>query len=86
MLREGRLYPCPLLKLCFEHKEFLGLNIDQELIEKYSFDIITGEEDGWEILKMLEAPYEFCGYCNAEIELFDWKVSDKRIKREDWII
>lgn len=86
LLRDGRLYPCPGLKLCFENKEFLGMHIEKELVENNSFDIVSGEENGWEILKKIESPFEFCGYCNSEPEWFDWKISDKEIKRKDWLI
>lgn len=85
-LRNGRIYPCPALKLCFENKEFLGIDLEISLIESNSFDIISGKESGWEILEKIENPFEFCKYCSTELVWFDWQISDKEIKKEDWII
>ena len=84
-LRKGHLYVCPAPILFFENKEFLELNITQEDLEKNSFDLIHGNEDGWQILKKFLTPFDFCQHC-VKAEWHDWKASKQIIKKEDWIV
>lgn len=83
-LRNGRLYPCPMI-LGFENREFLGLNISEHTVNSNSFDLIGGKEDGWRILLKLTEPTELCKYCSADVEWFEWSVSGRDVKKEDWI-
>lgn len=84
-LRKGYLYVCGAPILRWENKDFLGLNIKKEDVDNASFDLINGKEDGWEILKKCLSPYDFCKYCTST-QYFEWDVSSKEIKREDWIV
>lgn len=84
-LRGTRLYPCGVIPLRYEKQGFLGITITEETRDNYSFDLINGTESGWEILKMIQNPFEFCKNCTEEPEWFEWEVSSGDIKREDWI-
>lgn len=84
-LRGTRLYPCAAM-LFYENKEFLGLNVSEELLNRNSIDMINCSEDGWDILKKITTPSEFCKYCSSEIEWFEWSPSNESIRKEDWIV
>ncbi len=84
-LRNGRIYPCAIV-LGFENREFLELNISEHTVNSNSFDLIGGKEDGWRILLKLTEPTELCKYCSTDVEWFDWSVSGRNVKKEDWII
>lgn len=85
-LRKGRLYCCGAPILFFENKEFLTLNIKKRDVDNASFDLINGNEDGWQILEKFLSPFDFCKYC-TDSQWFDWSVSKKNeIKKEDWIV
>lgn len=84
-LRNGHLYVCCAPILLFENKDFLMLDIDNTDVDNASFDLIDGNEDGWQILRKLLVPFEFCKYC-TDPEWFEWSISGKEAKREDWII
>lgn len=83
-LRNNRLYPCPSVALTFENRVFLDLDISEEIVVKNSFDLINGEENGWEILRKLANPNDFCRYC-TDMKWFDWSIS-KDTKREDYFV
>ena len=72
--------------LFYENKDFLGLNISEEFLNKNSVDLINGVEDGWDILKKLSSPSGFCKYCSSDVEWFDWEPSNANIRKEDWIV
>jgi len=85
-LRKGRLYCCGAPILFFENKDFLALNIQKKDVDNASFDLIGGNEDGWQILEKFLFPFDFCKYCTNS-QWFEWCVSKKgEIKREDWIV
>ena len=81
-LRGSRLCCCPAVALFYENSEFLELNISKEIMIKNSFDLIEGTENGWEILKKIFYPNDFCRYC-TDVEWHKWSNS-KKIKKEDW--
>lgn len=85
-LRGKYLYPCPAVSLVYENKDFLGKNIDEKLVRDNSFDLINGEEDGWEILKKITEPFKFCMHCSTKGEWFDWSISGREAKKEDWLV
>ncbi len=84
-LRKERLYGCPAIILLYENREFFGLDISEEDVYRNSFHVMDGTENGWEILKKLSRPNEFCKYC-TERKWFDWSISDEKAKREDWMV
>lgn len=69
----------------YENQEFLELNITKEELHKNSFDLVDGEENGWEILTRLLCPFEFCKYCSDK-EWFDWSISKDQVRKEDWFV
>lgn len=83
-LREGRIYCCPLVALGYENRDFLGLNVSKEMMFNNSFDLTTGKENGWDILKKILYPNEFCKYC-TKAEWHNWEISGE-IRREDWFV
>lgn len=84
-LRGKCLYFCPAVILFYENQEFLELNITKEGLHKNSFDLVDGEENGWEILTRLLCPFEFCKYCSDK-EWFDWSISKDQVRKEDWFV
>lgn len=84
-LRGNRLYPCAAV-LLYENKKLLELDISEQFVNRNSIDLINGSEDGWNILKKVKTPSEFCKYCDSKIELFEWSVSGKEIRKEEWIV
>jgi organic radical activating enzyme len=84
-LRDKRLYPCPVARLLYENKDFLKLDISRNDVINNSFDLIDGREDGWEVLRKLFYPNEFCKYCTEKKE-FAWCISRGEVKREDWMV
>jgi Molybdenum cofactor biosynthesis enzyme len=83
-LRGQRLYLCPSVALTYENREFLGFDISEETMMKNSFDLIQGKEDGWDMLKKMSLPNDFCRYC-TNVEWHKWSIS-KDIKKEDWFV
>lgn len=84
-LRGESLYACPAVILPFENKEFLKIDINKDDIIHNSFNLISGNEDGWDILKVFLSPFTFCKYC-TDIEWHNWRTSNGKIKKEDWIV
>lgn len=84
-LRNGRLYFCPAVSLLFEYKDFLGLDIKEEEVLTHSFDLKNSNETGWEMLKKMLCPFEFCKHCTQR-KWYEWSFSDKIIKKEDWLV
>lgn len=84
-LRKGRLYVCGAPILFFENKDFLELDITDEDVKNNSFDLIEGYEDGWEILKKLLSPFDFCRHCTYA-QWYDWQVSGENVDKGDWIV
>ncbi len=85
-LRGKYLYPCPAVILRYENKDILEINITKEIVDANSFDLINGEENGWEILNTFSEAFDFCMYCSTETERFEWSTSGTTIKKEDWIV
>lgn len=85
-LRGSNLYCCPAVILYYENREFLELEISEEVVRRNSFDLINGHENGWEMLRILLQPFEFCQFCGENMEWFDWEVSNKRVEKEDWLV
>lgn len=83
-LRRNRLHPCPSVALTYENREFLNLDISEEIVFKNSFDLINGKESGWEMLKKMFSPNDFCGYC-TDMKWYKWSIS-KDIKKEDYFV
>lgn len=84
-LKDKRLYPCPLGILLYENRDFLELDISKEAVMSNSFDLIEGDESGWDILKKLFYPNGFCKYC-TEQRVFAWDTSRGEAKKEDWMV
>ena len=85
-LREGHLYPCGWVCLLYENRKFFDLDISKEMVDRNSIDLFNEAESGWDILKKITEPSEFCKYCSSNPEWFDWKFSEKTIRKEDWIV
>lgn len=81
-LRKNYLYPCPSVVLTYENRDFLELDISEKSVVKNSFDLINGKESGWDMLKKMLAPNDFCRYC-TEMKWYEWSIS-KDIKKEDY--
>ena len=62
---EGRICSCNMPFDLYLHRDYLGLNITKEEVEKVSIDLIHGKENGWEILKKINTLHELCRYCGA---------------------
>lgn len=84
-LRGRNLYACPGIILSYENKQFLEMDINENDIKYNSFDLISGSEDGWDIMKKFLSPFTFCKYC-TDIEWHDWETSKGKIEKEDWIV
>ena len=85
-LQRDHVYPCGMVPFLWENRDFLGADISEEILRDNSFNLKEGSETGWEILKRMACPLAVCKYCASEPEWFAWSVSEKEIKKEDWII
>lgn len=71
--------------LGFENREFLKMYISEYTVNSNPFDVIKGKENGWKILLKLTRPTELCRYCSTDVKWFDWCISERNVKKEDWI-
>jgi len=67
----GRICTCNIPFDLYMHKDYLGLDITKEEVEKVSVDLTNGKENGWEILIKINTIHELCRYC-GEIENEKW--------------
>ncbi len=84
-LRGENLYACPGVILLFENKEFLEIDVNKNDVIYNSFNLISGNEDGWDIMKAFLSPFTFCKHC-TDMEWHNWEPSKGKVDRKDWII
>lgn len=71
-MRNGRIFPCTAPAIAHDLNDVSDYDVSDEDYIKCSFDIINGEESGWEILCMFLRPFKICSYCGLDVTTFKW--------------
>jgi hypothetical protein len=81
LLRDGRIYNCPMSALVHYFNEQFGYQISADA----GFDIHSPSASGRAILRKLRQPIDTCKWCSYDYSPFEWINSNRNSRLpEDW--
>lgn len=81
ILKDSKLYKCPLMAYSYKLNEKFGTN----LLQDFGFDIESPGEGWREFIDNLENPTLFCSYCAENPVTYSWR-GGRIPSLEDWIV
>lgn len=79
----GRIYLCSNIARLYAMQDYFDLSIDEDELNASSINLMSDENDGWEIIKYFAKPVSLCRFCSPKDLWEKWETGYPR--KEDWI-